>query len=109
MHEDVLRLGRLMEDFERLAAAQQPGLLLDKRLVNVAKLARSRGQAFKEYYDAKGIRLMLDIDEALTYGDADLLGQVIDNLLSNALRYTDPGGHTILRVIEVSNEVLIEV
>jgi two-component system sensor histidine kinase BaeS len=109
MHDDVLRLGRLTEDFERLAVAQQPGLLLDRPAVDLADLARSRCRAFADAFAARDIDLRTDIEPATTYGDASRLGQVVDNLLSNALRYTDAGGRVILRVVEGRWESTIEV
>jgi two-component system, OmpR family, sensor histidine kinase BaeS len=109
MHADVLRLGRLMEDFGRLAEAQQPGLLLEKSRVDLADLARSRAAAFATYFETNDIRLMLDIEPATACGDAERLGQVVDNLLSNALRYTNPGGRVTLRVVEGPSESMVEV
>jgi signal transduction histidine kinase len=42
-------------------------------------------------------------------GDAGRLGQVIDNLLSNALKFTPPGGRVGLRLFETAAGVQIEV
>jgi two-component system sensor histidine kinase BaeS len=109
MHADVLRLGRLMEDFERLAAAQQPSMLVMKQPVDLAALARDRGRAFEGFFEANGIAFILDTEPAVAHGDAERLGQVIDNLLSNALRYTDSGGRVILRVLEGRDESVVEV
>ena len=109
MHSDVLRLARLTEDFERLATAQQPGILMLKDPVDLAALATARGRAFEELFEANGISLMLDVEPEAASGDADRLGQVIDNLLSNALRYTDPGGRVILRVLAGPEESIIAV
>lgn len=109
MHSDVLRLVRLMEDFERLASAQQPGMLMVKDPVDLATLARCRGRAFEEFFETNGIEFVLDVEPAITAGDAVRLGQVIDNLLSNALRYTDPGGRVTLRVRATPGASIIDV
>src|SRR3712207_5087324 len=42
-------------------------------------------------------------------GDPRRLEQVVDNLLSNALRYTDPGGRVELRVRREHGHCLVEV
>ena len=39
----------------------------------------------------------------------EVIGQVIDNLFSNALRYTDPGGRVVLRILEGRGEAIVEV
>jgi signal transduction histidine kinase len=37
-------------------------------------------------------------EPGLVTGDADRLAQIAQNLLSNALRYTEPGGNVSVRV-----------
>jgi two-component system sensor histidine kinase BaeS len=109
MHADALRLVRLMEDFERLASAQQPGMLMTRDPVDLGTLARARGRAFEAFFEANGVGFTLDIEPAITVGDAVRLGQVVDNLLSNALRYTDRGGRVTLRVLQTPDASIIEV
>jgi signal transduction histidine kinase len=46
---------------------------------------------------------------AWTRADPDRLRQVLGNLLSNAIRYTDQGGHVLLKVLAEQNEAILTV
>jgi signal transduction histidine kinase len=109
MHSDALRLAHLTEDFELLAEAEQPGMLLDSRCIDMAELTRNRARAFDGYFEAKGVDFRLEIEPANAWGDAERIGQVVDNLISNALRYTDPGGRVTVRLSEGDAQSTVEV
>ena len=109
MHSEALRLAHLIEDFERLADAERPGLTLAKEPLELDALVERRALAWRERFDAKGVALAIRLEPAVVVGEAARLEQVIDNLLSNALRYTDAGGTVELAVSERDGEVTIEV
>jgi len=109
IHTEAMRLARLVEDLGRLADAQRPGLLLDKQQIDLADIARRRVAQQADLFAARDVALELDLAPASLRGDAARLEQVVDNLLSNALRYTDPGGRVTLRVCCAGEEVELEV
>lgn len=109
IHAEALRLTRLADDLARLADAQKPGLLLDKRRVDLAAIARDRIANFADVLQAKELDLDPELRSATVLGDAARLGQVIDNLISNAVRYTDRGGRVTIGVRPDGDEVLLEV
>jgi signal transduction histidine kinase len=109
MHTEAVRLTRLLDDFSRLTEAERPGLLLQKRLVDLAEVARAASATFAPRFAEAGIGFSSSISSALVSGDADRLGQITDNLLSNALRYTEPGGDVQLRVHRDDDFAVLEV
>jgi signal transduction histidine kinase len=109
MHAEALRLTRLLDDLAKLAEAERPGLLLDKRPVDLAEVAKHEVDEWQPRYADKGLRLDSDFDEAWVLGDADRLGQIAANLLSNALRYTDTTGHTRIEVGVEGESAVLEV
>jgi two-component system sensor histidine kinase BaeS len=109
MHAEALRLARLLDDLARLAEAQRPGLLLDKRPVDLAEVGRQQAREFAPHFAEKGIIFGEELEPVLVAGDHDRLSQVAANLLSNALRYTEPGGRVRLRVGRESASAVLEV
>ena len=72
-------------------------------------------QTFAELYDPaaaeEGRRLDLSIatDRAVVHGDRDLLGQILANLIENALRHTPPGTPITLGLSRQGGDVILSV
>ncbi len=109
MHDETLRLTRLLEDLSRLSDAEQPGLLLEKRVVNLAEVASGSAASFALRFADAGIALHLESEPVWVDGNADRLDQVVSNILSNALRYTGSGGAVNVRVARVGQDAILEV
>ena len=103
------RLNGLVEDLGRLADAQRPGLLIEKQQVDLAEVARRQADRYRELFAGKGIAFERQLEPAPVRGDAGRLDQIVDNLLANALRYTDEGGKVSLRVHAVGRDVELDV
>lgn len=109
MHAEALRLRRLLDDLDRLAAAEQPGLLLEKRPLDLAAVAAAEARQMQAAFEEKGVTLERDLSPCPFHGDPDRLAQIVANLLSNALRYTEPGGRVALRVAGTEGGAILEV
>ena len=70
MHEEAVRLTRLLDDLARLADAEQPGLLLDKRPLDLAEVARSAADSFAPQFADAGIAFTATVESAWVLGDA---------------------------------------
>jgi two-component system sensor histidine kinase BaeS len=94
VHEQVMLLNRLVEDLRTLANAEAGQLALDRRPLNLAELCRRQVMAFQPQAVAAQIDLTLQVEggPVMVWADEQRLGQVLTNLLGNALRHTGPGG-----------------
>ena len=92
LHEEVLRLGRVIEDLETLASAEAAGLRLDRTTVNLTALLEETVELVAPQFEAAEVELLTRSETASVGGDRLRLGQIIRNLLSNALKFTPPGG-----------------
>lgn len=109
MHTEAVRLARLLDDLSRLSEAERPGLLVEKRQVDLAGVAQAAAMTFAPRFVDTGIDFSTSIASTTVSGDPDRLGQIVDNLLSNALRYTEPGGQVRLRVERDGAHAVLEV
>jgi PAS domain S-box-containing protein len=87
------RLQRMVEELLFLARVDAGGLALDLAEVDVVELARNAIGSARPAAAAKELTLEFDgPDEAQTFADASRIGQVFDNLITNAVKFTPAGG-----------------
>ena len=109
LHDEVLRLTRLVGDLETLAAADAATLRLELREVDLAEVAGAAVALAKGAAADEDIALEPDLAPATTEGDPERLRQVVLNLLSNALRHTPAGGRIDVRTSAKDGEAVLEV
>lgn len=109
MHTEALRLSRLLDDLARLADAEQPALLVEKTDVDLDAVVSAAVERWRPRFAARRIGLGCDLGPVTLPSDPDRLAQIVDNLLGNALRYTDEGGTVRLRVGADGDAAVLEV
>ena len=94
MHDEVVHLQRLVDDLRVLSLADAGELKLNRRVVDPAALIERAGLAYIVQAEEQGIALRIDAPADLPsiLADTDRMAQVLNNLVSNALRYTPEGG-----------------
>jgi signal transduction histidine kinase len=104
------QLARLVETLLDVSKIESGKLALHLQTVDVARLARDTTEAHQPLAEKRGIVLRAEISEAPLFvqGDAARLGQVLDNLLHNALKFTDRGSVEV-RVHRRGDELVLEV
>jgi two-component system, OmpR family, sensor histidine kinase BaeS len=112
LHDQTLRLGRVVQDLADLSAAESAALSLHRIDTDLAEIARTALAAYRAPLDAAGLRTDTDLAVALpVHADPDRLHQAVTNLLANAARYCRPGdrvtvrGHRsgVLAVLEIAD------
>jgi two-component system OmpR family sensor kinase len=94
LREETLLLGRLVTDLRDLSLAEAGRLPLHLQSVDLGELIRGTVASFQAQAGDHGVSLKMELPEGLpsAFGDPDRVGQVLRNLLGNALRYTRAGG-----------------
>jgi signal transduction histidine kinase len=94
---EVIRLGQLVDDLLVLAAADEKvplSLLPDQRALPLLEAA---AMAARPTADAKCVDVVVDADpDAGAAIHPGMIRQVLDNLLSNAVRHAPPGSRVVL-------------
>jgi two-component system, OmpR family, sensor histidine kinase BaeS len=109
IESDAHRVRRLVDDVDRFAEAQRHGLLVRKRPTDLDTIVHACVAGYADRCRALSIALTRRVSPARVVGDPERLAQVLDNLLSNALRYTDPGGRVAVTLEARGAEAVIEV
>lgn len=96
MADQLARLTRLMEDIDDVSRAQEHRIDLDLAEEGLGDLLHTAAAAAGEAYADKGVDLQVETitDTARVLVDRQRFGQVMSNLLSNALRHTPAGGRS---------------
>ena len=85
-------------------------LRLDVRPVDMAEVVKAACESIQPAADARNIQLTTVIDNRpVLVGDPERLQQVLWNLLSNSVKYSQPGGRIDVDVRRVENQIRIAV
>jgi signal transduction histidine kinase len=104
------RLMHLVGDLLFLAQIEAGKLALELGEVDLDHLVEECVEAAKPFADEKGIELAADVERIPSMiGDRSRLGQVLDNLVSNALKFTNEGGFVSIRISAHDGEAVVEV
>ncbi|MBE0698384.1 MAG: HAMP domain-containing protein, partial [Anaerolineaceae bacterium] len=104
IHAETLLLGRLINDLRLISLAEAGELRLDRKTTGPEKLLQNVVERFQPQCAKKGIGISLEVENNLpqVVADVDRITQVLNNLVSNALRYTPKGGAIVLQAEHAS-------
>ena len=109
LHEEVLRLTRLVGDLETLAAADAAGLHLDRAPVDLAAVAGATAELARPAAEAAHLRVVTDLGPARVDADEARVRQVLTTLLANAIAYTPAGGTVTVTTRAADGAGVVEV
>jgi two-component system sensor histidine kinase BaeS len=108
LHEETLRLGRLVADLETLTDDHN-SFSLEHVALDLAELVPSVAAGFRHRFAERDLQLDLRLAPAPVCGDRVRLAQVVTNLLSNALKFVPAGGRVLVSTRSDTNTAFLEV
>jgi PAS domain S-box-containing protein len=111
IERQVAHMSRLLDDLLDVSRITRSALELKKNPTELTSVVGSAIETARPLLDAKHHTLSVDLPKHAVRLEADLvrLAQVFSNLLINAAKYTDPGGHVQLRAACEGSELVVAI
>ncbi|WP_146165966.1 HAMP domain-containing sensor histidine kinase [Stenotrophobium rhamnosiphilum] len=107
---EIVRLDELIAEMLALSRAEEGAAGMAPEAVDLAEMARDRLAEAQIELDNRGLKASLDAPEtAVLEGHSVLLGRALDNLISNAIKFSPAGSEIQLRVAALAQSIEISV
>ncbi|MGL6198879.1 MAG: ATP-binding protein [Lachnospiraceae bacterium] len=105
-----VRLSDLISNILKLNKLENQGIVSENKGYDVCRQLCECILQFEEVWEEKEIELETDLeDEAMVFADDSLLELVWNNLISNAMKFTKPGGTVTIRQISDKEYIRVSV
>jgi signal transduction histidine kinase len=107
----INRTMSLVDQLTDVARLETNQLQINPRPLELDQLLHEKASHFASQIDAtdKGIAVEIAFTLPTVFADLDLSSRVLDNLVSNAIKYTEPGGNILIRAEARGQEVVVQV
>lgn len=105
----VDNMNNLIVEFLDMAQLQSHVIEVEIEPINLRNIVDDVIDAQRLYMQEKGSQIQYEFADVIAYADRTRLAQVLNNLVSNALKYSPPNAEIEIRIIESDNGVVIEV
>jgi signal transduction histidine kinase len=107
LYEEAMHLNRLVDDLQELSLAEAGQLRLERQPVALADIVDRAIEGVRARAETEGIALQVSLPEDLPLVDVDprRIGQVLLNLLNNALTHTPSGGEIAIAARDTCPEL----
>jgi two-component system sensor histidine kinase BaeS len=109
LRDEVMRLARMVDDLQSLAAAEAAALQLTLRPADLSELAAAAADSLAGHFETSQLTLERHLEPAPVRADSRWMHQVITNLLGNAVKFTPAGGRVTLRTATAGGRVTLTV
>jgi PAS domain S-box-containing protein len=101
------RLVRLINDILDLEKIESGKIKMEIHEVELEELVRKSIGEMTGFAEKHGVRVVCDVPSARVIGDSDRLLQVLDNLISNAVKFSPPGSEVLICAVKVFGRVTV--
>jgi two-component system sensor histidine kinase BaeS len=109
LRDEVLRLARMVDDLQTMAAADAAGLQLTRAHHDLAGIATAAADSLSRQFEAASVTLDRELASTPVVADERWLHQVVTNLLGNALKFTPADGRVTVRTRRDGSDAVLTV
>jgi two-component system sensor histidine kinase GlrK len=109
MRDNSVKLQRLIEELLDYQRALHAAASLEVQSIELDVLIADAARAHQLAAASKGLRLVIEAPSVTLDADPEKLRSIVDNLISNAVKFTPPGGTVSVEARAVGGEAMIEV
>ncbi len=107
LEKEIEKMNVLIDEMLNLAKYESGTYQIQMEQVYIGKLIQQVEKELQDQIKEKSLEIKTHIDDARVKGKTNLLEQVITNLFTNAIRYTDTKQMIVIEVIEEEHGVYI--
>lgn len=107
--EEFHRMAKMVSDMLFLAQADNNQLIPENALIDLRQEVIKVFEFFEAFAEERGVALALEGEPQLLHGDPLMIRRAINNLLSNAIRYTPQGATVRVRLSHQQGSVVLVV
>ncbi len=107
LEKEIEKMNVMIDEMLNLAKYESGTYQIQLEQVHIGNLIHQVEKDLHCQIDEKALQIKTNIDDVCVKGKANLLEQVITNLFTNAIRYTDSGQTIVLVVNEEEHDVYI--
>lgn len=107
IYQEVDRLTNLVEDLQLLSRVEAGAYQINKVSTDGQELVETVVDRLNQQFEEKGVILQADFPAGLpeVFVDADRIGQVLLNIVGNALQHTPVGGKVEISAVQLGEEI----
>jgi signal transduction histidine kinase len=107
LHEEAMLLNSLIDDLQDLALAEAGQLRLEPRPISAADEVNLAVASLRQQAHESGLTIEVEIPERLppVHADPRRVGQVLRNLLRNAITHTPAGGNVRISALDAGTSI----
>lgn len=109
IEDESRRMSQLSKQLLMLASLDKEEQILEKKTFDISAQIKQVLSITEWSWRSKDLAIDMELPSLFIHGDQQLLHQVWTNLITNSVKFTDPGGTISLRVFRLDNRCCVEI
>ncbi len=106
---ETSRLSKLTSDILKLSKLENQKTIINKRRFSIDEQIRTILLVLEPEWNKKNIELDISLDTVYYYGNEDLMAQIWQNIINNAIKFTPENGHIGVRLFSNEKNITVRI